>query len=185
MGDERLRARLLVASPTLVDPNFFRTVVLVLEHGDAGALGLVLNRPSETGVEDALPRWAPWAAPPGVVFVGGPVSPDSALCLGRVRGDMEAGGWERVLGQVGTVDLHREPDEIVPRLDGVRVFAGYAAWAPGQLEDEIRDGGWFVVAAEPDDVLSSMPDDLWRAVLRRQRGRLAMVANFPLRPSLN
>ena len=184
MNGESLRGRLLVATPNLSDPNFFRTVVLVIEHGDDGALGVVLNRPSELEVAEPLPAWADVAAQPPVVFVGGPVSPGSAICLARVR-PANGDGWEPLVGSVGAVDLNLGPDEMTPRPEEVRVFAGYAGWGPRQLEAEIHSGGWFVVDAEPDDALFPLPDDLWSAVLRRQPGRLALFACYPPDPALN
>ncbi len=184
MTGDSLKGRLLVATPGLSDPNFSRTVVLMIEHGDEGALGVVLNRPSELEVSEPLPAWADMAARPPVVFVGGPVSPSSAICLGRV-GVVEGDGWEPVVGPLGAVDLNLEPEEVTPRPEVVRVFAGYAGWGPRQLEAEILSGGWFVVDAEPDDVLSANPDDLWSEVLRRQGGRLALFAGYPDDPSVN
>jgi len=179
-----LKGRLLVATPNLSDPNFFRTVVLIIEHGDDGALGVVLNRPSELEVAEPLPAWAEVAAQPPVVFVGGPVSPSSAICLARV-GTADGDGWEPLVGSVGAVDLNLDPDETTPRPQEVRVFAGYAGWGPRQLEAEILSGGWFVVDAEPGDALVQVPDDLWSAVLRRQPGRLAMFAHYPPDPTMN
>lgn len=180
-----LKGRLLVATPNLGDPNFERTVVLMIEHSDGGALGLILNRPSDLDVAGPLPEWARAAAHPSVVFVGGPVSPNAALCLARLATVGNADGFEPVLGPVGTMDLDADPDEVLPRLDEIRVFAGYASWAPGQLEGEIEIGGWFVVDARPDDPLSPDPEQLWAAVLRRQRGPLALFANYPADPTAN
>jgi len=183
VNEESLKGRLLVATPNLEDPNFFRTVVLVIEHGDEGALGVVLNRPSGLEVSEPLPAWAEVAAQPPVVFVGGPVSPSSAICLGRMAG--EGHDWQPLVGSVGAVDLNVGPGEVSPRPQVVRVFAGYAGWGPRQLEAEIVSGGWFVVDAEPDDALSPAPDDLWSDVLRRQPGRLALFADYPLDPTAN
>ena len=180
---EVLKGRLLVATPNLEDPNFERTVVLVLEHGDEGALGVVLNRPSELDLAEPLPEWAGAAAHPPVVFIGGPVAPSAAVCL--ARGTPGAEGWEPLLGPVGTLDLDSDPDEAIPRIDGIRVFAGYAGWGPGPLEGEIAAGGWFVVDAEAGDPLSPAPEELWATVLRRQRGALALFAAHPRDPSLN
>ncbi len=180
-----LRGRLLVASPTLGDPNFEGSVVLVLEHGDDGAVGVVLNRPTDTDLADPLPGWHRLAATPPVVFAGGPVAPDAAICLGRSWPDERVEAFEPFDGSLGTVDLSHDPDEVATALRDVRVFAGYAGWAGGQLEAEIDAGAWFVVDAHPDDVLSPEPDELWRSVLRRQRGRLAMFANYPPNPSMN
>lgn len=175
-----------MATPNLGDPNFDRTVVLVLEHGHEGALGVVLNRPSELDVAEPLPEWARAAADPAVVFIGGPVAPSAAVCLARLDASQDTAGWQVVVGQtVGTLDLDADPDEAIPRLRDLRVFAGYAGWGPRQLEGEIADGGWFVVDAEAADPLSSAPGDLWAAVLRRQRGTLALFADYPSDPSLN
>jgi putative transcriptional regulator len=183
----QLKGRLLVATPNLGDPNFERTVVLVLEHGDEGALGVVLNRPSELDVAEPLPEWAGAAAHPPVVFIGGPVAPSAAVCLARLGRDGGAEGWQPLLDgtPVGTMDLDSDPDEAIPRLEEIRVFAGYAGWGPGQLEGEIADGGWFVVDADPDDPLSPAPQNLWAAVLRRQKGALALFAAYPPDPTLN
>ena len=195
MSEERLKGRLLVASPNLGDPNFERTVVLILEHGGEGALGVVLNRPSDLDVAEPLPEWARAAAHPPVVFIGGPVAPSAAVCLARVARDGAARGWEPVLGPsdslsgelgpLGTLDLDSDPDEAITGLDEIRVFAGYAGWAPGQLEAEIEAGGWFVVDAEAGDPLCPAPEELWANVLRRQRGSLAFFATYPPDPSLN
>ena len=193
-----LKGRLLVATPNLGDPNFERTVVLVLEHGDEGALGVVLNRPSELDLAEPLPEWARAAAHPPVVFIGGPVAPSAAVCLARLGRHGGAEGWQPLLGPpvldappsetgglVGTLDLDSDPDEAIPRIDEIRVFAGYAGWGPGQLESEIAEGGWFVVDADPADALSPAPERLWTAVLRRQRGTLALFAAYPPDPTLN
>ncbi|HEY7136989.1 MAG TPA: YqgE/AlgH family protein [Acidimicrobiia bacterium] len=201
-----LKGRLLVASPALRDPNFDRTIVLVLEHSDEGALGLVLNRPSDTELADTLPEWGPLAVDPGVVFVGGPVSPDSAIGLALSGGDAAGGidgavttrdgdhdgeeldastGWIPLFGPLGTVDLGRDPDDVQPGVRAVRVFVGYAGWAAGQLESELAAGGWFVVDADVRDALDTDPDGLWRTVLRRQRGALSWLANFPEDPTAN
>jgi putative transcriptional regulator len=185
---ETLKGRLLVATPNLGDPNFERTVVLLLEHGPDGALGVVLNRPSELDVAEPLPEWARAAAHPPVVFIGGPVAPSAAVCLARVGRHGGADGWQPLLGLgsgIGTLDLDSDPDDAIPRLEEIRVFAGYAGWGAGQLEDEIEEGGWFVVDAEPGDPLSPAPERLWATVLRRQKGTLALFAAYPADPSMN
>ncbi len=182
---ESVRGRLLVATPSLYDPNFFRSVVLVLEHGEGGALGVVLNWPSDTAVDETLPNWNRLASSPGVVFVGGPVSPDAAIGVARVGTDEQAEGWAPLLGHLGTVDLGRDPVELPVNVQNLRVFAGYAGWSEGQLDGELDAGGWFVVDAAPDDVFTSEPDRLWASVLRRQGGRLAMFASAPPHPSSN
>lgn len=188
MSDDGLKGRLLVATPNLGDPNFERTVVLVLEHGDEGALGVVLNRPSELDLAEPLPEWARAAAHPPVVFIGGPVAPSAAVCLARLGRHGGTEGWQPLLGadgSVGTLDLDSDPDELIPRLAEIRVFAGYAGWGSGQLEGEIAEGGWFVVDADPNDALSPAPEELWGIVLRRQRGTLALCAAYPADPTMN
>jgi putative transcriptional regulator len=178
--------RLLVATPTLRDPNFFRTVVFMIEHTSDGALGVVLNRPSTAELTEALPEWCHLAADPSVAFVGGPVqSHEAVIGLGRSAAADSGGGWEPLLDHVGSVDLGLAPAEVRPDIDAVRVFAGYAAWGPGQLDAELSLGGWYVVDADASDLLTSEPDSLWRRVLRRQGGDLAMAANSPLDPTTN
>jgi len=177
MPDETLRGRLLVAAPSLLDPNFARSVVLIAEHGDGGAMGLVLNRPSETSVEQAVPELAQLSGDGQPVFVGGPVSTDSVLALAEVEDPDDAS--ELVLGDVGFV---QDPDVTARR---GRIFVGYAGWSAGQIEAELDEEAWIVVPAEPDDVFSTDPDALWSAVLLRQGGPLALLATMPLDPSLN
>jgi len=179
-----LRGRLLVAAPPLVDPNFDRTVVLMLEHGEDGGLGLVLNRRSETTLDDVFPEWRVLASPPGFVFAGGPVSSDAVIALAR-RGPAPVEGFVQVLDDLGTIDLANDPLDLGASLDSLRVFAGYAGWAPGQLETELAQGAWFVVGLDPGDPFVDSPDRLWRDVLRRQRGRLALFSNYPEDATVN
>ncbi len=182
----KLTGQLLVATPSLRDPTFHRTVVLLLDHGDDGGLGVVLNRPLEVAVSAVLPPWQPHATAPAVLFQGGPVALDSALGLVGVPGDTrEPPGVRRINGSVGLVDLDVEPADVVPELSGLRVFAGYAGWSTGQLEREVEEGSWYVVDSEPRDAFTDQPEQLWRTVLRRQPGDLALVAAFPEDPELN
>lgn len=179
-----LRGRLLVAGPTLRDPNFFRTVILMLEHDNHGALGLVLNRPTDYPVASALPPWAGAASEPDVVFVGGPVAPESALALGRLRvGATEVTGWLRLFDSVGVVDLEATP--LLPDVFDVRIFAGYAGWSAGQVERELAEDAWFVLDAATTDTTTTTPDELWSAVLRRQPGTLSFLASYPDEPAWN
>jgi putative transcriptional regulator len=183
---ESLTGRLLVATPALRDPNFERTVVLLVAHEDGGALGVVLNRATEVAVTEVLGPWGTLANDPAVVFEGGPVQPEAAICLARARPEAgEMVGFNRVAGVVGTVDLSADPEQLRPGIVGVRVFAGYAGWSPGQLEAEIATGSWFVFDALPGDAFAGRPDDLWSMVLRRQGGLMAAVAHFPADPTLN
>jgi putative transcriptional regulator len=180
-----LKGHLLVATPMIGDPNFERTVVLLLEHNEDGALGLVLNRPTDVTVLDPLPEWYPLSADPSVVFVGGPVEQGAAIGLARVADSVPGEGWSPVLGRIGTFDLSRDPIDLSPLVEEVRIYAGYAGWGAGQLEAEVDMEAWFVVDAEADDVLSDEPSGLWQSVLRRQGGELALLSLCPPDPSMN
>lgn len=181
-----LLGSLLVATPSLTDPSFERTVVLLIAHEQGGAMGVVLNRATEVRVSDVLEKWAPLADKPAVLFEGGPVQPEAAICIARVdRPEEPVPGFRPFFGRLGTIDLNGDPDAVRGRVDGLRLFAGYAGWAPGQLEEEIESGSWFTFSALPGDSFMSRPEDLWGLVLRRQGGLLAAVANYPPDPSLN
>jgi putative transcriptional regulator len=180
------RGRLLVATPTLLDPNFHRTVVALLEHGDEGALGVVLDRPTDAPLGEILPRWGDLAVAPGVVFLGGPVQTDGMIGLARCVVDVDPDhdhddppGLQRLWPGVATVDLDADPADLAGRVTGLRAFVGYAGWGAGQLEGEIAEGAWFVLDAAPGDLWTARPRALWRAVLRRQPGRVAQFANAP------
>jgi putative transcriptional regulator len=191
MGSGELAGRLLVATPLLGDPNFRRTVVLIVDHEeDDGTLGVVLNRPTEIPVGQVLAPWTDLVTGPDVVFRGGPVSPNSALAIAMVPGTDEPVGWRALEGapavaRLGLVDLDAPPDLLAAAVKGFRVYAGYAGWGPGQLQDEIDEGAWYVVRAEPGDVFVEDPGQLWRGVLRRQGGEMAFLATYPDDPSLN
>ena len=176
------KGSLLVASPTLVDPNFFRSVVFILAHDDEdGSLGVVLNRPSPIPVDEIVPGWGALAATPPVLFIGGPVQPSAAICIGRTElsDAAEAIGFAPLLGTLGTVDLHEDPIDVPVPLAEVRVFTGYAGWGPGQLANEIGTGSWHVLTAKNQDVLSGDPERLWTRLLRREGGWLAVLALYP------
>jgi putative transcriptional regulator len=183
---------LLVATPLLDDPNFRRSVVLILEHDqDGGTLGVVLNRPSNISVTQVLPSWDALVTGPSVLFEGGPVQTDSALALAAVLSGEEPLGWRRLHSasstsfSLGTVDLDAPPEILAGEISQMRIFAGYAGWTGGQLENELQEGAWYVVDAEHGDTFHSDPTTLWRTVLRRQHGELALVATFPDDPQLN
>ena len=183
MSDEGLRGKLLVAQPSLVDPNFYRAVVLVLQQNDEGAIGLILNRPSDVDAVEPLGDWAGLAAQPKVVFVGGPVvEENTAICLARVRRNPGAAMWKELANGIGTLDINNPVD---PAVEEVRLFAGYAGWSAGQLETEIEVGGWFVLDAKPIDAFSADPKGLWKAVMARQRGMMAWFVNYPPDARLN
>jgi putative transcriptional regulator len=175
-----LQGKLLVASAGLFDPNFRRAVILVGHHDDEGAMGLVLNRPSETAVADAVPALADMVDPVEPIFVGGPVQPESVMILGEFE-DEEAG--VPVFGDVGFLKGDSEPEDLAA-CARVRVFAGYAGWGAGQLEAELEEESWVVLDARPDDVFGPS-EGLFAAVLRRQGGRYRVLALLPDDPSVN
>lgn len=185
MGEREFRSvagRLLVAAPGMADPNFARTVVLVMEHTAEGAAGLVLNRPSRADLLDHLPGWWSAAADPRVVFLGGPVGDGGGVGLARGPELTPLAGWPEVLG-VKAVDLAVEPEE---EFTGeARIFAGYSGWSGGQLETELAARSWFVLAAEPEDMFTAAPGNLWERVLRRTGGKHAWFATYPPDPRLN
>lgn len=180
-----LTGRLLVAAPDLEEPSFSRAVVLVLDHDEDGALGLVLNRASGTTVHETAEAWSELVSDPPVVFGGGPVEPDAIVALGRTEAHAGADGGTLLDTHVRLVDLSADPVLEGLELASLRLFAGYAGWAPGQLEHEVELGAWFPVEAAAEDVFTADPDGLWHAVLRRQPGALRLLSTFPDDPSLN
>jgi putative transcriptional regulator len=178
--------RLLIAEPMLGDPNFERSVVLVVEHTDEGALGLVLNHPTQIPVADALPAWADLVTEPSVLYLGGPVDEQTGWCLARAREPSSVDGFAPLLGDLGLVDLSADPALLVADLHAVRVYAGYSGWGPGQLDAELSVDAWFVVDARPDDPFHDSAEDLWAAILARQpAAELRRLSLFPPDPSLN
>lgn len=178
----------LVAAPGLRDPNFRRTVVLIIEHCVSGTLGLVLNRPSDVPVREVLPAWGSHARVPPALYVGGPLEQRVALCVAALPAGVDAASTEGMIGVRGPlalVDLAADPNVMVPRLRGLRVFAGYSGWDHGQLDGEIARGDWVVVPATADDVLAPPDIDLWGRTLRRQGFPLALLATYPIDPAQN
>lgn len=163
--------KLLVATPSLIDPNFYRTVILMLQDDEEGTVGVVLNRPSEEPVEDHLPEWLDRTMPPHVIHFGGPVEPEVAIGLSTSDEGMPAS-----VPGLNLVDLSSPP----PASEGpeVRIYSGYAGWGKDQLEAEIEMGSWYVVQASPDDPFEH-PEGQWRRVLRRQPGILSLVSTYP------
>ena len=172
---------LLVSAPGMFSPEFARTVVLVLEHDAEHTLGVVLNRRSEVAVANVMDAgWAELAAKPQAVHIGGPVGAESAVGLGvTAAGAPENPYLNRLANRLVLVDLNASPLDVSDFLDGIRIFAGYAEWAPGQLDDEILRGDWFVTPALPSDVVAPAGADLWGDVMRRQAMPLPLFATFP------
>jgi putative transcriptional regulator len=171
---------LLAAAPLLDEPTFHRTVIYMLDHNEDGALGLVINRPTD---EDHLPGLDPWMfelSEPQVVFAGGPVQSNTLIGVATLAVSASpADGFVSLDNGLGTVDLSQMPGEIIEGLHGLRLFRGYAGWGPGQLDDELEEGAWLVLPADPADVFSAHPQGLWRNVLRRSGGRTSLLADAP------
>jgi putative transcriptional regulator len=178
------RGRLLVASPALVDPNFHRAVVLMLEHSPEGALGVVLNRPTPLLAREALPdHLVPAVGEDEHVHQGGPVQPDAVIVLADFAEPDAAAAI--AFGTVGIVDPGADGDSLPGQVRALRAFGGYAGWAAGQLEDEIAEEAWIDAQGVPDDVFTAEPELLWSRVLERKGGSYRLVARMPLDPSVN
>lgn len=182
-----LAGQLLVATPALEDGHFKRSVVIILDHDDDGALGIILNRPTRISVDDVLPGWSDSVTAPRGLYEGGPVATDSALALGLLMTDPddEPLGWRRVFGRVGLVDLDAPSSVVDGALVGMRIYAGYAGWSSAQLESEIEEGSWLVLGSTDDDLLHATPETLWHDVLRRQNNDLRMLSTYPDDPTMN
>ena len=179
---ESLAGQLLVSSPVLFDPNFRRTVVLVTEHNDEGAAGLVLNRPSPAPVAEVVPQLEALVDGDDQVWVGGPVQPNAVLVLGEFLDPDDAA--VPLFGTLGFPSLD-EPEDVPLQTTRRRVFAGYAGWGAGQLEDELDRDDWIVEEPQPDDAFTEAPEELWADVLRRKGGIYELVARMPEDPSVN
>src|SRR5437588_11095313 len=178
---DSVRGQLLIAGPPLLDPNFWRTVVLVIEHSEEGALGLVLNRPSETTVAEAVPQLDDLVDPSDDLYVGGPVQPSSVIVLAQFEDPDDAA----LISFENVGVLRAALDEPIAGVLGGRAFVGHAGWGPGQLDSELERGDWILESARRSDAFSSQPRELWGKVLTRKGGSYALVARMPPDPSLN
>ena len=178
---DSLQGKLLVSSPSLIDPNFRKTVVLIAHHDDDGAMGLVLSRPSDVPAADAVPALEgfPGAADP--IFVGGPVQPEAFMVLAEFEDVTDAAA--PIMDGLGFMPADSEPDDLSIRR--LRLFAGYSGWGAGQLEAELAEPSWIVVDAVTDDAFADDPDELWRTVLHRKGGPFSLMENMPFDPGLN
>jgi len=163
----------LVATPIIAAPPFARSVILMLEHDESGAFGLILNAATIIPVADHLPEIAHLASEPPSVFVGGPVGSDMAIILGRSG----TADFQRPtpFGNIGIIDV----DGIPPDLDALRVFAGYAGWTPWQLDAEIDDGSWWVVPTDRSLIFSAETSDMWERVVSAAPGTIPFHRTFP------
>lgn len=172
---------LLIAAPDMPDPNFRRAIIYMIEHDHSGSLGVVITRRSETDVEEILPAWSELCAPPAVFHIGGPVKPDTGIALVVLSAGVDGhrfSGLQQIEGRVHVVDLDSDPDLLLEHVEGMRVFVGYTGWAPGQLQDELDRGDWYVAPSLPSDLLAPARVDVWGAVLRRQEMPLPLYATY-------
>jgi len=180
---ESARGQLLVAGPTLLDPNFWRTVVLVVEHNEEGALGLVLNRRSETSVAEAVPQLVTLLDPDEYLFIGGPVQPSAVIVLAEFEDAADAALV--AFDDVGVLGTGSSPEELTVGVKSGRAFLGHAGWGSGQLDSELERGDWILEPARLEDAFSVDPRGLWSSVLTRKGGSYALVARMPADPSMN
>jgi putative transcriptional regulator len=178
---ESTRGQLLIAGPTLIDPNFQRTVVLIVEHNDDGAFGLVLNRPSETTVGEAVDELDAFVEEQDTLFIGGPVRQSALIVLAEFEDAEQAGLL--AFDDVGVLGDH--DGDAAPETRRGRAFAGHAGWGPGQLDAELSHGDWILEPARREDAFSDRPLALWESVLTRKGGSYALVARMPSDPSMN
>lgn len=181
--EESLAGQLLLAAPNLADPNFARTVVLVGVHSSDGAMGLVLNRPSEMTVADAVPELEGAIEDGEPLYIGGPVQRSSIVCLAEFLDPSPAGLF--VLGRIGFPARDADLGSLRDATVRTRAFAGFAGWGEGQLESEMDNGDWIPQAALAEDVFTDEPDELWSRVLARKGGSFALLARMPIDPSVN
>ena len=173
--DDLATGKLLVAREGMGDPNFARTVVLLVSYSDSGAMGVVLNRPSHMRLDHLLPHLDLSAAEHDPVFFGGPVAIRQATILSTTDTALES--QVKVFGKVHASGdlalLERMVTEPRPG-EKFKVFAGHAGWAPGQLEAEVEGRGWLVMPAVEATVFTESYDGLWETLIRQSRDRIAM-----------
>lgn len=180
------RGTFLVAAPQLKDPNFRQTVVLICEHGSGGSLGLVINRRTDQHIAEILPQATGLHEKAGFVYVGGPVQKDNLLILHRMGLEVPESRpiFDGVClgGDLVTLEeafTRGEEDGLV------RVYMGYAGWAPGQLQFELATGSWLVLPADMKMVFARDPLSIWPTILRAQGGAFTLYATMPPDPALN
>ena len=179
---ESLRGHLLISSGSLFDPNFRHTVVLVGEHNAEGALGVVLNRPLDVKVEEAVPVLRSLVKPGESLYQGGPVHPTSPVLLAEFSHPELADVL--VFGTVGFL-VGEVSADVRPGIRRARVFAGYSGWGPGQLEAEMEQDSWILEPALEDDVFTDLPETLWSRVLERKGPEYRQLSRMPFDPSMN
>jgi putative transcriptional regulator len=179
---ESLRGQLLIAGPNLWDPHFRRTVLLIGHHDEEGAVGVILNRAADVTVAEAVPTLASLVPMDEPLFLGGPVQPDAAV----VVADFEDPSVAEMLALETIGFLPSETGQDVEHaIRRARVFAGYAGWGEGQLEQEMSEDSWIVEPALPRDVFAPDPSRLWEDVLKRKGPAFDLLRLMPADPSAN
>lgn len=186
---------LLVAQPQEQDSFFFQSVILLLEKNRDGALGLILNKVANYDISDPDLSWRTVMSPPQQLFIGGPVSLETVICLAvpknmqtKISGYSaftEGENWFRFTENIGAYDLQEGNPPAIDQVDYLRLFSGYCGWEEKQLEDELANECWFVVPGLVSDIFTSEPEQLWRGVLRRQRDLKSLYASYPKYFNLN
>lgn len=174
--------QLLIAAPGMLSPEFARSVVLIVEHTPHLTLGVNLVARSEVAVFNVLPEWLPAVSKPQALYIGGPLNQQSVVGLAMTKKGVDIDAHpqlKRLAPRLAHVDLRANPEEIAEVVDGMRLYAGIAEWAPGQLDEEIDNGDWFVAPALPQDVITPGAADLWADVLKRQPMPLPLFSTFP------
>ena len=182
MDNDSLKGQLLIAAPMLLDPNFRRTVVLLLEHTQDGAIGVVLNRPSDTEAREAVPDLRAVLLDDEPIFLGGPVQPETVIALAD---HTDSPDDDPICGSVASLEFDDDLDRLHQTVARARVFAGYAGWSTGQLEEEIDEEAWFTEPAQSEDIFSSEPERLWSSVLERMGDHYRLLARMPEDPRVN
>ncbi len=178
---EPAKGRFLVAREDLRDPNFFRTVVLMLDYDEKGAMGVIVNRPTSVPLSDLLPQLEALEGRSDKVCLGGPVEPEGLILVVRSKDEPE--GFVHVAGELYTgasVEGLAALLEAGAGPNRIRAYAGYSGWGPGQLDRELEQGSWIITAAAPGQVFDPSPRRLWRSLIDSAKVRFARLAGDAL-----
>ena len=169
----------LVATPIITSPPFWRTVIFVLTHDEDGTVGVILNTPTELAAENYIEGVTGRLSAPELVFIGGPVQPETAIAVAR-PGTSDSVDTIADSG-IGTVDLTAN----LEFLHDLRIFAGYAGWDSQQLALEMQEGAWWVVRCDPSEVFTDEIEDMWRRCVQRAPGNIPLYRTYPADPTEN
>ncbi len=185
---DNLKGQFLISAKHLQDPNFYKTVVLLIEHGDNGAMGLVVNRPSAVNVSHALSGHLEIPEVEDPVFIGGPVEPGGLIVL-HDRADLAQS--DPVIPGIFVPSSASDFEEVIreatenPKHTSFRVYSGCAGWSPGQLEGELHRGDWYLLPATRDMVFEDDPYTLWEETLKRVAAVIPGTDHGPDHPERN